>query len=56
MEQSREQDIIDAIHRTNARIRDLQQQKEFINKLINTNEGTRAKLQFELNSIRYSQN
>lgn len=52
MYQSKQQDIIDAINRTNARIRDLQQQKEFIDKLIVTNSKSKAKLEAQLNEVR----
>ena len=52
MHQSKQQDIIDAINRTNARIRDLQQQKEFIDKLIVTNSKSKAKLEAQLNEVR----
>lgn len=52
MQESREQNIIDSINRTNARIRDLEQQKDIINKLIITNEGTRAKLQTQLKALK----
>ena len=52
MQESREQNIIDSINRTNARIRDLEQQKDVINKLINTNKGTRAKLQDQLKALK----
>lgn len=52
MQESKEQNIIDSINRTNARIRDLEQQKDVINKLINTNKGTRAKLQDQLKALK----
>ena len=52
MQESREQNIIDSINRTNARIRDLEQQKDVINKLINTNKGTRVKLQDQLKALK----
>ncbi|MCK5642207.1 MAG: hypothetical protein KAJ19_15485 [Gammaproteobacteria bacterium] len=52
MYQTKQQDIIDAINRTNARIRDLQQQKEFIDKLIVTNSKSKAKLEAQLNEVR----
>lgn len=52
MQESREQNIVDSINRTNARIRDLEQQKDIINKLIITNEGTRAKLQTQLKALK----
>ncbi len=52
MQESKEQNLIDSINRTNARIRDLEQQKDVINKLINTNKGTRVKLQDQLKALK----